>query len=115
MLIQCPACKANAEVPASKEGAKVRCGECGRVFAALPLGGRARVSSGGNNGLYIGLGVAAVVLLLFVAISKSSKKKEAPAIVDVEEPEEIGTMTDETGWDSEIVQAVRRLLSLIHI
>ncbi|MEX1026293.1 MAG: zinc-ribbon domain-containing protein [Planctomycetota bacterium] len=110
MLIQCPACKANADVPTSKEGAKVRCGECGRVYAALPLGGRTRVASGTNNGLYIGLGVAAAVLLLFVVLSKTGGKDDLPVVDAGEAPVAAATgPVDETGWNSEIVQLTRRL------
>lgn len=111
MLIQCPACKANAEVPASKEGAKVRCGECSRVYQAVALGQRGRkVSSGTNTGLWIGLGVAGVMLLIFIALGKSGGSDPVTtASVEAEEPEQLGAMIDTVGWDSEIVQVVRRI------
>lgn len=60
MLIHCPRCQARATLPDSKEGAKVRCGECRRVFVALPRGARA---SGPNVGLIIGVGLAVVIAL----------------------------------------------------
>ena len=38
MLIQCTSCGAQAKLPDSKEGAKVRCPSCGHVYAARPKG-----------------------------------------------------------------------------
>ncbi|MFT5154301.1 MAG: putative Zn finger-like uncharacterized protein, partial [Planctomycetota bacterium] len=42
MIIQCPACSTQAKLPESKEGAKVRCSDCGRVYVARPLGTRTK-------------------------------------------------------------------------
>jgi hypothetical protein len=38
MLTQCPACHARAQLSDWSAGAKVRCGECGSAYIALPAG-----------------------------------------------------------------------------
>ncbi len=78
MLIQCPACHARAKIPDSKEGAKVRCGECGRVFVASPAGERGARGAGQQAGLWIALAVVGV-LALVVAIAMNLKSAPAPA------------------------------------
>jgi len=111
MLIQCPACHARAKLPDSKEGSKVRCGECGRVYLAVPPGERgARRSSGPNVGLIVGVGGAIVGLIVILLIKNMNAGKDAPVVVakddapKVEEP-----AVDPTGWESEPVQAAARI------
>ena len=65
MLIECPFCKATAKLPEEKEGAKVRCSGCGKVYVAREKGSKAK--TGGVNGITIGIGAGAVILIgLFV-------------------------------------------------
>ena len=45
MFIECPSCHARAQLPDSKEGAKVRCSECSSVYEALPGGAGPRRAS----------------------------------------------------------------------
>lgn len=114
MYIQCPACKAKAQIPDSKEGAKVRCGECSRVYVAAPVGQRgSRTKSSQNSGLYIGLGVGAAVLLLFLILSNKSGDDGPAPVVEAEEPVKVEkTYTDDVGWDSPAVKLVRRIHEL---
>ncbi len=106
MIIQCPACHARARIPDTQEGAKVRCGECGRVFVAGATG-RGRSSSSSNSGLWIGLGVGGVAILavLIIAFGGGDSKPKRPK---VEEPEEVAVAPPEqfgTGYESKEVQA----------
>jgi predicted Zn finger-like uncharacterized protein len=107
MLIQCPACHARAKLPDSKEGAKVRCGECGRVYLAVPAGERGRArSSGTNTGLIVGIGAAVVGLIVIVLIKNVTGGGEAEApVVKAEAPQDDGPVVDRTGWNSAPVQA----------
>jgi hypothetical protein len=107
MLIECPACKVRANLPDSHEGSKVRCGECGRVYVASPAGAARRSGrSSSNSGLYIGLGVAGVALIIVLAISQRGGK-ETKAVEAPPEVEEV--YVDRTGWDSELVKAAVQL------
>lgn len=106
MLIKCPACHASASLPDSKQGAKVRCGECGRVFVAR-LPGQS-LSSGPSPALII---VGAVVALGLLGVLFLGGDDDAPApprpSVSAAEPEfELEYELDSTGWDSAPVQAV---------
>ena len=42
MIIQCPACQTEAELPSDKAGRKVRCSECQEVFVAQAVARPAR-------------------------------------------------------------------------
>lgn len=105
MNIHCPYCKAQARIPESKEGAKVRCGECGKVYTARRPG--AGGGGGGVNGVQIGIGVGALILgaiVLFFVNKNDTGAAPPPVVVEEEpEPEEAGSM----GWDAESVKAVR--------
>lgn len=107
MLIQCPACQARAKLPDNKEGAKVRCGDCGRVFVATPPGSRAPTrESSMQPGLVIGVGAVVVLLGLFLLMRRP--RDEAPKPTPREEPAaatEPMQMADEMGWEAEPVQA----------
>ncbi len=114
MLIECPSCHARAKLPDSKEGAKVRCGECGRVYVAVPAGergARARRTSS-SSGLYIGLGVGAAALLAVLFFYAQSGKKSEPKAAVVEEEEE--PLGDSTGWDSPPVKLARQIHNAAH-
>ncbi|MEM7309276.1 MAG: zinc-ribbon domain-containing protein [Planctomycetota bacterium] len=108
MLIECPACHARAKLPDSKEGAKVRCGECGRVYLAVPAGQRrsARQSSGSNSGMIIGIGAAVVgVVFLLIANNLTGGDEPKETAAKEEEVEDDGPAHDPTGWYSDIVQS----------
>lgn len=110
MEIQCTACRAVARIPSSKEGAKVRCPECGHVYVARPPG--ARGSQGPPPMLWIG-GAGAIVLLgvlLYVRkASRSLAEAPPPAVEEEEQEEPEEAWVDEEGWDGAPVRAVRDL------
>jgi predicted Zn finger-like uncharacterized protein len=110
MIIECPACSARAKLPDSKEGAKVRCIECNRVYVARASGrGAAPRNTQSNSAVPIGIG-AAVVALTLVLFMMSGGKEEAgvPEVAEVaaEAPKEL---VDDTGWDSVLVKRARKL------
>jgi predicted Zn finger-like uncharacterized protein len=109
MLIQCPACHARAKLPDSKEGAKVRCGECGRVYLAVPAGqGGPRARAGGegvNVGLIVGIGGAVVGLIVILLVRNMSGGTGTITIAKEEPPKVEEPKIDPTGWESAPVQA----------
>ncbi len=105
MLIQCPSCHARAKVSDDHEGAKVRCGECGRVYLARAPGSRGGGKSL-NSGAWIGGFVGVLGLIAVIALYRSAGGDRpaagapeaplaaaAPAVVDY-------------GWSSPLVQGV---------
>ncbi len=96
MIITCPACKAQAKLPDSKEGAKVRCGECGRVYKALGAGRGSKGAPKADPTRYFIIGGAALVLLILILIVKNTPDKappieEAPKVAaQAPEPEKMG-------------------------
>ncbi|MCZ6596157.1 MAG: hypothetical protein O7B99_00805 [Planctomycetota bacterium] len=113
MLIECPSCHARAKIPDSKERAKVRCGECGRIYVALAPGSRSKRSSGGGSGAIIGISAAAVALLLIVFFYNRTKGDDGPREVVAEEREDAG-LVDHSGWDSELVQLAVKIHMAAH-
>lgn len=112
MIIQCPSCGARAKIPESKEGAKVRCAECERVYVARDAAsrgsgrGRSRQSS---SMMPIAIGGGAVALLLILLLLKGGGGS-------VEVPDEEPVVTapreapvDDIGWDSALVKRLRKL------
>ena len=111
MIIQCPACHARARISDSQEGAKVRCGECSRIFVAGATAGRSRSSSSGSKlGLWLGMGAGGIGLL-FVAIMLS-QGQGTDFEKNAKEPEEdpvVESTADSTSFEGspEIQAAVR--------
>lgn len=111
MFIECPYCHSRAKLPDSKEGAKVRCGECGRVYVAREpsRAGRSRGggrSSSANTGLFVGIGVAVVAAILLALMANTGGKDPGPRIEEPdEEPIANSGPVDTTGWNSAPVQA----------
>lgn len=107
MMIECPFCKARAQIADSKEGAKVRCGECGRVYGARPIGQK-RGSSQSNPMPFILGGVIAVAgVLLFLLTQNEDKPRVVPQntrTVEVEEPE-----VPRRGFEAPEVQAAVKM------
>lgn len=110
MIIQCPACGLQAKLPDSKEGAKVRCSECERVYVAKPAGASGRPQkkkSDPTKPILIGAGVVVVGIALFAMSSGDStsnvKIPEVKATVPVET-----AYVDPTGWNSELCKVARR-------
>ncbi|HVS17618.1 MAG TPA: hypothetical protein VMT18_03375, partial [Planctomycetota bacterium] len=109
MLIECPFCHAQANLPASKEGSKVRCPECEKVYVAREHG-KPR-SSSGPNPLHIVLGAVGVALALMLAfvLSRGSGEPKAVAQAAPKEAPPPAVRQDPTGWDSAPVRAVRAI------
>jgi len=111
MLIECPACHARAKLPDSKEGAKVRCPQCSRVYQAYPVGtaGARRRTADPTKYFLIGGAVLAFVLVLMVV----QRSRGDGIIAAEEEPEVVGTGPgDYSGWNSELCLLARRLHEL---
>jgi len=114
MLIECPACHARATLPPGKRGAKVRCGECGRVYVALPPG--ERVTKGPNMGLLLGGGIGVLLLMTvaFLVNSKRSRANEASAAPQPAADTTEVVHADETGWDGPAVQLAASIHDAAH-
>jgi predicted Zn finger-like uncharacterized protein len=113
MIIQCPACHATAELPESKEGAKVRCGACSHVYVARERSRKKRAR--GSPAPWIAAGAGAVGLLLVVFIA--NRGGGAAGLPVVEEPvlaAEPAAAVDSTGWESEPVRAARQIHDLVY-
>jgi predicted Zn finger-like uncharacterized protein len=104
MLIQCPACHARAQLPESKEGAKVRCGECGRVYVAVPAGARGRRRAS-RSGAGILLGVGSAVLGALGLLALRNRDGDAPAQTAAEQTPEPARRVESTGFTAPVVQA----------
>jgi predicted Zn finger-like uncharacterized protein len=105
MLIECTFCRAQAKIPDSKEGAKVKCGECGKVYVARDPSQKGRAKASPTP--YVIGGAVVVGVLAVVLVVNSRDRKPAPKVAaapKVEEP-----AIDRTGWDSELVKEVRDL------
>ena len=106
MFIECPSCKSRAQIPESKEGAKVRCPECGRVYVARPVGARGKAQrSTVDPTRYVLIGGGLVVLAIVGVMVSRADRRRAPAeaagpATAAEEPSERSA----TGWDSALVQ-----------
>ena len=111
MLIQCPFCHAPSTLPARQEGAKVRCGACGKVYRARPRGA-GKLGSSSNVAIWRLLIIASAVVVLavvLVVVNHSNEMAEsaiasADAPLDEPPPAEEETVSD---WESPPVQAVR--------
>lgn len=104
MLIECPFCHARAQISDSKEGAKVRCGECGRVYGARPVG-RAASSKTNPTPFIVGGLVVVVGAILFAVISNNKPKpvaKSGPATQPT-------AVAQTTGWENAGVQAAAKM------
>ena len=108
MIIECPACKARAKLPESKEGAKVRCSECSRVYVARPAGaarGAARQPSQDPTKYVIG----GLAVLAGAGIFFASRGKADDAPPPVVEVEETAPEVQEKGWKAPAVQFATKL------
>lgn len=107
MIIECPACKSRAKLPDSKEGAKVRCPECERVYVARPRGASAKKGPDPMKIFLIGGGALAVLLIILNFGKKAPPPVEAAPIVEAEPEPEVEV--DLTGWDSPPVKLARSI------
>ena len=110
MIITCPACKAQAQIPDSKEGAKVRCGECDRVYKATGGGRRAATSNGPDLTRYFIIGGAVLVLVVLGMMIKNAGDKGEPNVPPATAGD-VGTPKEEApkGWEAPAVKAAVEL------
>lgn len=116
MIIQCPACQATAKLPESKEGAKVRCGSCARIYVARDRSAtkaRARTGSASPTPWIVGGAVSVGLLLVLFIATRGDDERKAQAEVPVVQAKERGPAVDLVGWDSEPVVAAREVHDLV--
>lgn len=107
MLIECPFCHARAQIADSKEGAKVRCGECGRVYGARPVGsGRGKSSKTNLTPFIIGGVVVIAGALLWLLTKDAGKRPRMSTDSVVEKPE---PPKQEYGWKAPAVQDAAKM------
>mgnify|MGYP001283422479 CR=1 FL=1 len=103
MLIECTFCHATAKFPDSKEGAKVKCGECGKVYVAREKGAKKGAT---NSTPYVIGGAVLVAIAVVFFIANSRKPAQVPTVVKATAPVDEPKI-DRTGWNSELVKIVR--------
>ncbi|MEE2940358.1 MAG: zinc-ribbon domain-containing protein [Planctomycetota bacterium] len=110
MLIQCTSCGTQAKIPQSKEGAKVKCPNCGHVYVARPVGARGRRDKKEDPTKYVIIG-GAVVAAAVVGLMASRSGGEEPAPRHQEEvaAEPKAPREDLTSWDGTLQKLVRQL------
>jgi predicted Zn finger-like uncharacterized protein len=107
MIIECPACGARAKLPDNKEGAKVRCSECERIYLAHPSGARASAkSSSSAMPVGIGAGVIALIIVVFAIANRGPATTAAPPAPEAEMPE---IVLIDYGFDSPLCKFARSL------
>ncbi|MEC8495411.1 MAG: zinc-ribbon domain-containing protein, partial [Planctomycetota bacterium] len=110
MLIQCTSCGTQAKIPQSKEGAKVKCPNCGHVYVARPIGARGRRDKKDDptKMVIIGGAIVAAALVGIMAARSGGEdvapRKQEEVAVKVEAPRE-----DLTSWDGTLQKLVRQL------
>jgi len=114
MIIQCPSCHATAQLPESKEGAKVRCGTCQHIYVARDRANRGRRQASSPTPWIIG-GAGAVGLLLVLFIANRGDDAPQPLVDEpVVQAKERGAPIDLSGWNSEPVVAAREIHDLVY-
>ncbi len=111
MLIQCPFCRNQARISEEKEGAKVKCSSCAKVYVARELGRPGAGGKGGPSPVHIGIGagvLAAVLIFAALLRSKSDDKQAQPGPAQAA-PVAQAPAASSDGWDSKPVQAVAEL------
>jgi len=115
MLIQCPSCGLQAKLPDSKEGAKVRCSECERVYIAKPAGARGRSSQKKSNlPIIIGASVVVLVIILFGVMGGGPNNNAPVTDVVIKDVSAKEKYVDPTGWDSPLLKTARRIHELAY-
>ncbi|MCA8979286.1 MAG: hypothetical protein H6831_07790 [Planctomycetes bacterium] len=108
MIIQCPSCGLQAKLPDSKEGAKVRCSECERVYVAKPAGARGKTQKS-NPTMPIAIGAGVVVIAIVLFAMSGDKGGQGVVVPEVKATETVKeTYVDPTGFDSELSKVARR-------
>jgi predicted Zn finger-like uncharacterized protein len=115
MLIQCTFCHAQSKIPEDKEGAKVRCGKCGKVYVAEAFDpdapeGNPKFAKKKSNPLTWVLAGGAVGIVAVIAFCGHDKAEPAPPVVTPQEQAVVEKKKlDLEGWESAPVKTVRDL------
>lgn len=112
MLIQCTFCKTSAKLPDSKEGAKVKCGSCGKVYVARELGAKGSKKLGATPFIF---GGAAAVGLVFVLIAMNSGTDKPPPPPPAKSDKTPPPVIDRTGYDSAFCKLVRDIYDSAYV
>lgn len=113
MIIECTRCRTRAKLPDSKEGAKVRCPECGHVYVANPGGSRAASARRKEDPTkYVIIGGAVVVFAVIMIIASKDGNKTTDAAPPDEEVADTGPVIPTTGFDSPLVKEAREMHDL---
>lgn len=116
MLIKCPFCQTEAHLPESKEGAKVRCGDCEKVYTARPKGVRGKQQDA-NTTMRLAIGAGAIVVLgiVFALVRRNGSDGTRPVVAatgtaPVAAPE---APVRTSPWDSAPVRVVRDVYAAV--
>lgn len=111
MLIQCPSCDTQAQIPDSKEGAKVRCASCGKIYVARDRSGRGRGPKKEDPTKYFLIGGVVLAAIAIAVMSSSGEETDySEKTAEVEEPKKDTTpYVDPMGWDGPTVSLARSM------
>lgn len=112
MLIECPFCHATAKISEDKDGAKVRCSGCSKVYVAHEKGSRAKGGKGGVNPTTLGIGIGTVVLIAIFAYVANNHEKPKPEPTPPPVVQAPPPMVDNSGWEGEYVKCVRSVYDM---
>jgi hypothetical protein len=104
MLIECTFCHAQAKIPDSKEGAKVKCGACGKIYVARDPKSAGRKKTNPAPFIIGGAVLLGLIVIIAIVSSGSDKTEAAPPVVQAPPPVKL---VDRSGWDSEWVRMIR--------
>ncbi len=106
MLIQCTSCGAQAKLPDSKEGAKVRCASCGHVYVARRPGAKGATKKEDPTKYFI-IGGAAIAVVVVLTLVSGGDPPPPPKKEEVAEKLAPPVVVDELGWDSPAAKLTR--------
>jgi predicted Zn finger-like uncharacterized protein len=110
VLIECPFCHAQARIPESKEGARVRCGECEQLYVARdPSRRRSKGTQPATIAIWVSAGLAAVLVVLLLRRNQSTPLPVPTVTAPASEAAPRERPVDRTGWGSAPVIAARGL------
>lgn len=113
MLIECTFCKTTAKIPDSKEGAKVKCGNCGKVYVAREPGSRGSKKT--NPTPFIIGGAAALGLVFVMIVVNSADKKPTPPPPPAKVEKAPPPAIDRVGYDSAFCKVVRDIYESAYV
>lgn len=106
MQIQCTSCGAQAQIPDSKEGAKVRCASCDHVYVARRPGSKGPKKEDPTK--YFIIGGVLIVAAIVITMASSGGDPAPPPVKEITKlPPKV--VIDDMSWDSPAVKLVREL------